>query len=217
MLDITLLRKDLEGVVARLLTRKNPQPFLDVEAFRALEGERKTLQTRTEELQSQRNSLSKQIGQLKAKGDSVDGVMAQVASIKDELEHSAARLEVLQAELHTLLLAVPNLPHESVPLGTDESGNVELRRWGSPKTFDFDVKDHVDLGARLGLDFETGTKLAGSRFTFMRGPIARLHRALAAFMLDVHTREHGYTECYTPYVVNADTLRGTGQIGRAHV
>ena len=212
MLDITLLRKDLEGVVARLLTRKNPQPFLDVEAFRALEGERKTLQTRTEELQSQRNSLSKQIGQLKAKGDSVDGVMAQVASIKDELEHSAARLEVLQAELHTLLLAVPNLPHESVPLGTDESGNVELRRWGSPKTFDFDVKDHVDLGARLGLDFETGTKLAGSRFTFMRGPLARLHRALAAFMLDMQTREHGYTECYTPYVVNADTLRGTGQL-----
>ena len=216
MLDITLLRKDLDGVVARLLTRKNPQSFLDVDAFRALEGERKTLQTRTEELQSQRNSLSKQIGQLKAKGESVDGVMAQVASIKDELERSAARLEVIQAELHTLLLAVPNLPHDSVPVGSDESGNVELRRWSpdgkGPKTFDFAVKDHVDLGERLGLDFETGTKLAGSRFTFMRGPMARLHRALAAFMLDMQTREHGYTECYTPYVVNADTLRGTGQL-----
>ncbi len=212
MLDITLLRKDLDHVVARLLTRKNPQAFLDVDAFRALEGERKTLQTRTEELQSQRNSLSKQIGQLKAKGESVHGVMAQVASIKDELERSAARLEVIQAELHTLLLAVPNLPHESVPVGSDESGNVELRRWGTPRTFDFPVKDHVDLGERLGLDFETGTKLAGSRFTFMRGPIARLHRALAAFMLDIQTREHGYTECYTPYVVNADTLRGTGQL-----
>jgi len=212
MLDITLLRKDLDSVVARLLTRKNPQAFLDVDAFRALEGERKTLQTRTEELQSQRNSLSKQIGQLKAKGESVDGVMAQVASIKDELERSGARLEVIQAELHSLLLAVPNLPHDSVPVGSDESANVELRRWGTPKNFDFPVKDHVDLGERLGLDFETGTKLAGSRFTFMRGPIARLHRALAAFMLDIQTREHGYTECYTPYVVNADTLRGTGQL-----
>jgi seryl-tRNA synthetase len=216
MLDITLLRKDLDSVVARLLTRKNPQAFLDVDAFRSLEGERKTLQTRTEELQSQRNSLSKQIGQLKAKGESVDGVMAQVASIKDELERSGARLEVIQAELHSLLLAVPNLPHESVPVGSDESANVELRRWSpdgkGPKTFDFAVKDHVDLGERLGLDFETGTKLAGSRFTFMRGPIARLHRALAAFMLDIQTREHGYTECYTPYVVNADTLRGTGQL-----
>ncbi|WP_342130745.1 serine--tRNA ligase [Hydrogenophaga sp. OTU3427] len=212
MLDITLLRKDLDGVVARLLTRKTPQPYLDVAAFRTLEGERKTLQTRTEELQSQRNSLSKQIGQLKAKGESAEGVMAQVAAIKDELERSAARLEVLQAELHALLLAVPNLPHESVPVGGDESGNVELRRWGSPRVFDFPVKDHVDLGERLGLDFDTGTKLAGARFNFMRGPIARLHRALAAFMLDMQTREHGYTECYTPYIVNADTLRGTGQL-----
>ncbi len=212
MLDITLLRKDLDGVVARLLTRKNPQPYLDVPAYQALEGERKTLQTRTEELQAQRNSLSKQIGAAKSKGESVDGILAQVASIKDELERSAQRLEVIQTELQTLLLAVPNLPHESVPVGADEHANVELRRWGTPRTFDFPVKDHVDLGERLGLDFETGTKLAGSRFTFMRGPIARLHRALAQFMLDLQTQEHGYTECYTPYVVNAETLRGTGQL-----
>jgi len=212
MLDITLLRKDLDGVVARLLTRKNPQPYLDVPAYQALEGERKTLQSRTEELQAQRNSLSKQIGAAKSKGENVDAILAQVAALKDELERSAQRLEVIQAELQTLLLAVPNLPHESVPVGSDEHANVELRRWGTPRTFDFPVKDHVDLGERLGLDFETGTKLAGSRFTFMRGPIARLHRALAQFMLDVQTQEHGYTECYTPYVVNADTLRGTGQL-----
>ena len=214
MLDIVLLRKDLDAVVARLQTRKNPQPYLDVEAFRALEGERKTLQTRTEELQSQRNHLSKQIGMLKGKGQhaEADAVMAQVAAIKTELETSAQRLEILQADLQSLLLAVPNLPHDSVPVGTDESGNVEVRRWGTPRTFDFEVRDHVDLGERLGLDFETGTKLAGARFTFMRGPMARLHRALAQFMLDTQTREHGYTECYTPYIVNAETLRGTGQL-----
>ncbi|MBE2262697.1 MAG: serine--tRNA ligase [Burkholderiaceae bacterium] len=212
MLDILLLRKDLDSVVARLETRKKPQAFLDVEAFRALETERKTLQTRTEELQSQRNALSKQIGQLKAKGESADAVMAQVASLKTELETSAARLEVIQAELQALLLAVPNLPHESVPVGADEHGNVELRRWGEPRAFDFPVRDHVDIGEKLGLDFDTGVKLSGSRFTFMRGPIARLHRALAAFMLDVQTQQHGYTECYTPYIVNGETLRGTGQL-----
>ncbi len=214
MLDITLLRKDLDAVVARLQARKNPQPFLDVEAFRALESERKTLQTRTEELQAQRNSLSKQIGMLKGKGQhaEADGVMAQVGAIKTELDASAVRLEVIQTELQALLLAVPNLPHESVPVGSDEHGNVEVRRWGTPKTFDFAVKDHVEIGEKLGLDFDTGVKLSGSRFTFMRGPIAQLHRALAQFMLDVQTREHGYTECYTPYIVNADTLRGTGQL-----
>jgi seryl-tRNA synthetase len=212
MLDIVQLRKDLPGVVARLEARKSPQPFLDVAAYQALENERKTLQTRTEELQSQRNSLSKQIGMLKAKGESADAVMAQVGALKAELDASATRLDVIQAELHTLLQAVPNLPHESVPVGSDEHGNVELRRWGTPRVFDFPVRDHVDVGTPLGLDFETGTKLAGSRFTFMRGPIARLHRALAQFMLDVQTLEHGYTECYTPYIVNADTLRGTGQL-----
>ena len=212
MLDITLLRKDLDAVVARLATRKNPQPYLDVEAFRRLEAERKTIQTRTEELQAQRNALSKQIGQLKAKGESADAVMAQVAAMKQELEQSAARLDQIQPDMQALLLAVPNLPHESVPVGADEHGNQLLRQWGTPKTFDFSVKDHVDIGERIGLDFETGVKLSGSRFSVMKGPLARLHRALAQFMLDVQTQEHGYTECYTPYIVNAETLRGTGQL-----
>ncbi len=212
MLDISLLRKDLDAVVARLATRKNPQPYLDVEAFRRLEAERKTIQTRTEELQAQRNALSKQIGQLKAKGESADAVMAQVAAIKTELDQSAARLEQLQPELQALLLAVPNLPQDGVPVGADETGNQVLRQWGTPRTLDFAVRDHVDIGEALGLDFETGVKLAGARFTVMKGPIARLHRALAQFMLDVQTQEHGYTECYTPYIVNAETLRGTGQL-----
>jgi seryl-tRNA synthetase len=214
MLDILQLRKDLDALVARLETRKNPQPYLDVSAYQALEHERKALQTRTEALQAQRNSLSKQIGMLKGKGQhaEADAVMAQVGEMKAELEASAARLDVIQGELQTLLLAVPNLPHESVPVGAGEEGNVVVRSWGTPKTFDFPVRDHVDIGEKLGLDFDTGTKLAGSRFTFMRGPIARLHRALAQFMLDTQTQQHGYTECYTPYIVNADTLRGTGQL-----
>lgn len=214
MLDILQLRKDLDAVVARLETRKNPQPYLDVSAYQALEHERKVLQTRTEALQAQRNSLSKQIGMLKGKGQhaEADAVMAQVGEMKAELEASAARLDVIQGELQTLLLAVPNLPHESVPVGAGEEGNVVVRSWGTPRTFDFEVRDHVDIGEKLGLDFDTGTKLAGSRFTFMRGPIARLHRALAQFMLDTQTQQHGYTECYTPYIVNADTLRGTGQL-----
>jgi len=216
MLDILLLRKDLDAAVARLETRKKPQAFLNVEKFRALETERKTLQTRTEELQSQRNSLSKQIGMLKAKGESTDQVMAGVASIKTELDASAVRLEALQAELQDMLLAVPNLPHESVPVGADEHGNVEVRKWSvdgkGPKTFDFEVRDHVDIGEKLGLDFDIGIKLSGARFTFMRGQIARMHRALAQFMLDTQTQQHGYTECYTPFIVNADTLRGTGQL-----
>jgi len=216
MLDILLLRKDLDAAVARLETRKKPQAFLNVEKFRALETERKTLQTRTEELQSQRNSLSKQIGMLKSKGESTDQVMADVASIKTELDASALRLEALQAELQDMLLAVPNLPHESVPVGADEHGNLEMRKWSmdgkGPKTFDFEVRDHVDIGEKLGLDFDIGIKLSGARFTFMRGQIARMHRALAQFMLDTQTQQHGYTECYTPYIVNADTLRGTGQL-----
>jgi seryl-tRNA synthetase len=212
MLDINTLRKDLDATIARLETRKKPQAFLNVDAFKDLESERKTLQTRTEELQSQRNTFSKQIGQLKAKGESVEPVMIAVGEIKVELEASADRLEVIQAELQTLLLAVPNVPHESVPIGEDEEGNVEVRRWGAVRAFDFDVRDHVDIGEKLGLDFDTGAKLAGARFTFMRGQIARLHRALSAFMLDVQTEEHGYTECYTPYIVSAETLRGTGQL-----
>ncbi|MEN9397639.1 MAG: hypothetical protein RLZ81_2169 [Pseudomonadota bacterium] len=216
MLDITLLRKDLDSAVARLETRKKPQAFLDVAVFRALETERKTIQARTEELQAQRNTLSKQIGQLKAKGPAgqaeAESAMAQVSAFKAELESSAARLEQIQAELLTLLLAVPNLPHESVPVGADEHGNVVLRSWGTPRAMDFAVQDHVDIGTPLGLDFDLGVKLTGSRFTVMKGQIARLHRALAQFMLDVQTLEHGYTECYTPYIVNADSLRGTGQL-----
>ena len=216
MLDITLLRKDLDSVVARLETRKKPQAFLNVDAFKTLEAERKTIQMRTEELQGKRNSLSKQIGQLKAKGaaaqDQVDAVMQEVAGIKSELETSAARLDQIQIELQALLLAVPNLPHQSVPVGTDEQSNVMLRSWGTPKVFEFKVKDHVDLGAPLGLDFELGVKLSGARFSVLKGPVARLHRALAQFMLDVQTLEHGYLECYTPYIVNAETLRGTGQL-----
>jgi seryl-tRNA synthetase len=212
MLDIALLRKDLDSVLARLAKRKNPQPFLDEAAYRALEAERKTIQSRTEELQSQRNSLSKQIGMLKGKGEDVSAVMAQVGGIGDELKASADRLEVIQTEIAAMLLAVPNLPHDSVPVGTDESGNVEVRRWGTPATYGFEVRDHVDVGAPLGLDFETGAKLSGSRFTFLKGPAARLHRALAQFMLDLQTQEHGYTECYTPYLVQAKALQGTGQL-----
>jgi seryl-tRNA synthetase len=212
MLDINLLRRDLASVVARLETRKRPQPFLDVKAFETLEAQRKTIQTRTEELQAQRNQLSKQIGQLKSKGESVDGVMAKVASLKTDLDASAARLEQIQPEMQALLMAVPNLPHPSVPVGADEHGNVELRRWGTPRQFDFRPKDHVDIGEKIGLDFETGVKLSGARFCVMKGQIARLHRALAQFMLDVQTQEHGYTECYTPYIVNAESLRGTGNL-----
>ncbi|MFM8638393.1 MAG: serine--tRNA ligase [Betaproteobacteria bacterium] len=212
MLDLTLLRKDLAAVVARLETRRSPQPFLDVARFQELEAQRKTIQTRTEELQAQRNALSKQIGTLKAKGEDASAVMAQVAAIPDALKASADQLESIQAELHAMLMQLPNLPQADVPVGADESGNVEARRWGTPRAFDFTVKDHVDLGGPLGLDFDTGAKLSGSRFSFLKGPVARLHRALAQFMLDLHTRQHGYTECYTPYIVNREVLEGTGQL-----
>ena len=212
MLDITLLRRDLNAVVARLETRKTPQAFLDVARFTELETERKTLQTRTEELQAKRNSLSKQIGQLKGKGEDTSALMAEVGGIGDTMKASAERLEAIQAELSTMLMHVPNLPDPSVPVGADEHANAEVRRWGTPQTYAFEVKDHVDLGAPLGLDFETGALLSGSRFTFMRGKIARLHRALAQFMLDVQTTEHGYTECYTPYIVNREILEGTSQL-----
>ncbi|BDI07551.1 serine--tRNA ligase [Sphaerotilus microaerophilus] len=219
MLDITQLRRDLNAVVARLEARQTPQPYLDVARFTALEGERKTLQTRTEELQAQRNQLSKQIGMLKgraAKGEDtaaqVEQAMAQVNAIADEMSAGAARLEALQGELNGMLMSVPNLPQADVPVGSDETDNVEVRRWGAPKTYDFTVKDHVDLGAPLGLDFETGAKLSGSRFAFLKGPAARLHRALAQFMLDTQTTKHGYTECYTPYIVNREVLEGTGQL-----
>jgi seryl-tRNA synthetase len=212
MLDTTLLRKDLAGVVAALQKRKSPQKFLDVDAFTALDAERKTIQVRTEELQAKRNSLSKSIGMLKAKGESTDAVMAEVATYKAELEAGELRTAAIVADLNAMMLQLPNLPHDSVPVGADESGNVVARTWGTIRKFDFEAKDHVDVGTPLGLDADTGAKLAGARFTLMRGPIARLHRALAQFMLDVQTTEHGYTECYTPYIVNADTLRGTGQL-----
>jgi seryl-tRNA synthetase len=219
MLDINLLRKDLSSAIARLETRKRPQAFLNVEAFQALEAERKTCQMRTEELQNQRNNLSKQIGQLKAKGEDASAVMAQVSASKTELESMATRLDQIQTELQALLLAVPNLPHESVPEGAGEAGNVEVRKWtpaqglgGVPAAMAFAAKDHVDVGEPLGLDFEAGTKLTGSRFTVMKGPLARMHRALSQFMLDLQTQQHGYTECYVPYIVNADSLRGTGQL-----
>jgi seryl-tRNA synthetase len=212
MLDINLLRRDLDGVVARLARRKSPQPFLDVERFTSLEAERKRIQTRTEELQARRNSLSKQIGAAKGRGEDASALMAEVGGIAEELKAGAERLEALQAELHAMLMALPNLPQDEVPVGADEHGNVELRRWGTPRSFDFAVKDHVDLGAPLGLDFDTGARLSGARFSFLRGPVARLHRALAQFMLDVQTREHGYTECWTPYIVNREILEGTGQL-----
>jgi len=219
MLDINLLRKDLPSAIARLETRKRSQTFLNVEVFQTLEAERKAVQIRTEELQGQRSTLSKQIGQLKSRGEDASGVMAMVTASKIELETSAARLEQIQTEMQAQLLAVPNLPHDSVPQGIGEAGNVEVRKWspfeglgGEPAALSFEPKDHVDIGQPLGLDFEAGTKLTGSRFTVMKGPLARLHRALSQFMLDVQTAEHGYTECYVPYIVNSDSLRGTGQL-----
>ncbi|HKX93313.1 MAG TPA: serine--tRNA ligase [Methylibium sp.] len=216
MLDINLLKRDLEGVVARLETRKKPQPFLDVERFRTLEADRKAIQTRTEELQARRNSLSRQIGQLKAKGGDVAAAMAEVGGIGDELKAGAEKLDAIQAELNDILMALPNLPQAGVPVGADETGNVEVRRWSpggkGPRAFDFTPRDHVDIGAPLGLDFDTGAKLAGARFSFLKGPAARLHRALAQFMLDRQTQRNGYTECYTPYIVNREVLEGTGQL-----
>jgi seryl-tRNA synthetase len=212
MLDINLMRRDLDSVVAQLQRRKNPQPFLDVARYSALEAERKQIQTATEQSQAQRNALSKQIGQAKGKSADTTALMAEVAGIAEQLKAGAERLEALQAELQTMLMSLPNLPQADVPDGADETGNVEVRRWGMPGSYSFTPRDHVDLGAALGLDFETGAKLSGARFTFLRGPAARLHRALAQFMLDTHTTQHGYTECYTPYIVNREVLEGTGQL-----
>ena len=210
MLDIQLLRKDIDTVARRLKTRGFE---LDTETFNALEAQRKAIQVKTEELQSQRNKLSKEIGVRKAQKIDASDVMAQVAGIGDELKASAEQLDGIQAQMRTLLLNLPNLPHESVPVGADETDNQEVARWGETPKFDFEVKDHVALGENLGLlDFDMASKLAGSRFSFMRGGLARLHRALAQFMLDTHTTQHGYTECYTPYMANADSLYGTGQL-----
>jgi len=209
MIDIQVLRNDLDGVVG--LLQKRGFAF-DSESFTVLEQERKTVQTRTQDLQAKRNNASKQIGFAKSKGEDVSLIMAEVAGLADQLKADEARLGELQTELQNLLLNVPNLPHASVPPGKSEADNVEVRKVGTPRSFDFEVKDHTDVGTPLGLDFDTGIKLSGTRFTFMRGHIAKLHRALAQFMLDTQTEQHGYEECYTPYLVNAETLTGTGQL-----
>ncbi len=210
MLDPQLLRSDIDAVAQRLAARSF---VFDVAAFHAIEGERKTVQSRTQELQAARNQLSKRIGQAKVKSEDVSGLMAEASRANGELADLEQRLETIQTKLQDLLLGVPNLPHESVPVGRSSEDNVEVRRAGSPKKFGFAHKDHVDLGAGLKmLDFDAAGKIAGARFVLMKGPIARLHRALAQFMLDVHTQEHGYTEVYAPYLVNADSMRGTGQL-----
>lgn len=210
MLDIQLLRSNIQVVVDALASRGmrfDPAPF------QTLEAKRKDLQTRTQDLQARRNALSKQVGQVKSRGEDASAVLAEVGGIGDELKANEQSLAALLEELNALLAGLPNLPHETVPVGRDESGNVEVLRWGTPRSFDFEVRDHVDLGAGLGgLDFETAAKLSGSRFALMRGGVARLHRALAQFMLDVHTREHGYTEIYVPYMVNEASMFGTGQL-----
>ena len=208
MIDLQLLRKDIAAVAARLATRKFE---LDVDVFNALEGERKLIQTRTEDMQAKRNALSKQIGMLKKQGADTSAVMAEVAGIGDGLKNNETQLDAVQAQMNAFLQDIPNLPHESVPVGADESANVEVKKVGAPKAFDFEVKDHVDIGEKLGLDFESAVKLTGARFCVMKGGMARLHRALAQFMLNTQI-DNGYTECYTPYIVNGDTLLGTGQL-----
>ncbi|MBX9675078.1 MAG: serine--tRNA ligase [Methylotenera sp.] len=209
MLDIQALRNDLDSVVNQL---KNRGFEFDSSTFSALEQERKAVQTRTQDLQAKRNNTSKQIGIAKSKGEDVSAILAEVAGLGDALKADEILLEELQTKLQNVLFNVPNLPHESVPAGKSEVDNIEVRKIGAPRTFDFEIKDHTDVGTPLGLDFDTGIKLSGTRFTFMRGGIAKLHRALAQFMLDTQTEQHGYEECYTPYIANAETLRGTGQL-----
>jgi seryl-tRNA synthetase len=210
MLDIQLLRTDLVNVARLLATRGYTFPVTE---FNSLEAERKILQTRTQELQARRNDASKQIGNAKGRGEDVTAILAEVANLGDELKQVEAQLEQTQTALQHILLQIPNLPHVSVPVGNSEADNREVRRWGTPRSFDFTVRDHVSIGESLGLlDFQTATKLSGARFSLMTGGLARLHRALAQFMLDTHTQEHGYTETYVPYLVNAESLRGTGQL-----
>ncbi|QWL66208.1 serine--tRNA ligase [Aeromonas jandaei] len=210
MLDPKYLRSDIAEAAARLATRGYA---LDVAAVNALEEKRKDLQSRTQELQAERNARSKSIGEAARRGEDVAPLKAEVTKINDELETSKVELDALLAELKTIADAIPNLPSETTPVGRDENDNVEVRRWGTPRHFDFPVRDHIDLGeAAKGVDFKNGVKLSGSRFVVMKGQIARLHRALAQFMLDLHTLQHGYTECYVPYLVNPDSLYGTGQL-----
>ena len=210
MLDSKLVRTQLHEVAERLAARGF---VLDVARFEALEAQRKTLQTRTEQLQAERNSRSKSIGQAKQRGEDITPLLAEVDQMGSDLEQGKRELDGIQAELDNLLLSIPNLPHESVPVGADEEGNVEVSRWGTPRSFDFPIQDHVALGEQHGwLDFETAAKLSGARFAVLRGPIARMHRALAQFMINLHTGEHGYEEAYTPYLVQAPALQGTGQL-----
>ena len=209
MIDPQLLRKDIESVRARLLIRKFE---LDVAQFALLENERKLLQTRTEDLQAKRNQLAKAIGMKKGKGQDVSAEMNEATQINLDMEMGAARLAVVQIELQDFLMSIPNLPDASVPLGKDETENQEIKKVGAIPTFAFEIKDHVDLGGPLGLDFEAGAKISGARFVVLKGPIARLHRALSQFMIDLHATEHGYQEIYTPYIVNAASMRGTGQL-----
>ncbi|MBK9161809.1 MAG: serine--tRNA ligase [Nitrosomonadales bacterium] len=211
MLDIQTLRNDLNNVASRL---KDERRFdLDTRRFEQMEAERKTIQTRTQELQAKRNATSKLIGQAKAKGEDTTAIMAEVGALGDELKQLEAKLPQVLAELDAFLAVIPNLPHANVPVGNSEADNVETHRFGEPRKFDFEVQDHVSIGEGLGgLDFETATKIAGARFSLLKGPLARMHRALAQFMLDTHTEKHGYTETYVPYLVNADSMRGTGQL-----
>ncbi|MGY4495776.1 serine--tRNA ligase [Pseudomonas sp. TE3610] len=210
MLDPLILRTKLHETADRLAARGYS---LDVARLEALEAQRKTVQTRTEQLQAERNARSKSIGQAKQRGEDIAPLMADVDRMAGELAEGKAELDKLQAELDSIVLGIPNLPHESVPVGEDEDGNVEVRRWGTPADFGFEVKDHVALGEKFGwLDFETAAKLSGARFALLRGPIARLHRALAQFMINLHVTEHGYEEAYTPYLVQAPALKGTGQL-----
>ncbi len=210
MLDSKLVRTQLQEVAERLATRGFA---LDVARFEALEAQRKTVQTRTEQLQAERNSRSKSIGQAKQRGEDIAPLLAEVDKMGSDLEEGKRELDAIQTELDNLLLNIPNLPHESVPIGEDEEGNVEVSRWGTPRSFDFPIQDHVALGEQHGwLDFETAAKLSGARFAVLRGPIARMHRALAQFMINLHTSEHGYEEAYTPYLVQAPALQGTGQL-----
>ena len=210
MLDPQLIRNQLDDVAAKLARRG---VSLDKERLTALEAERKTCQIDTQALQSERNTCSKAIGKAKAAGEDISGIMSAVADLGEQLKTKEHRLQEIQTELNDILMGIPNLPHDTVPDGNSEDENVEIRRWGTPKSFDFDVKDHVDLGANLGLlDFETAAKITGSRFAVMQGDIARLHRALIQFMLNLHSNEHGYTEVNVPYLVNSDSLLGTGQL-----
>ena len=218
MFDINLMRNDLAATAERMKARNT---VIDVAAFEALEAERKALQIQTQDLQQQRNTLSKAVGQAKAARDEAkaQALLAEVAAVPEKVKANEAALALIQDKVNTLLMTIPNLPQASVPVGKDEQGNVEQRRWGSVRAFDFVVKDHVALGeamttttAGAQLDFEAGVKLSGARFTVMRGQLARMHRALSQFMLDTHVNEHGFTECYVPYIVNAESMTGTGQL-----